>query len=132
MLKPDATERNLTGKINACLEDAGLKIVAQRMAKLTKEQAEEFYAEHKARPFFKDMIDTITSGIVVLQVLKGENAIALNRKVMGATNPENAEKGTIRKQFSVDIERNSIHGSDSFESAAREISLFFKKEEIFA
>lgn len=132
MLKPDATSRNLTGLINAELEKAGLKIVAQKMVRLTRQQAEEFYSEHSARSFFKGMIDTITSDIVVLQVLKGENAIALNRKIMGATNPSEAEEGTIRRKFSEDIERNSIHGSDSKESAQREINFFFAKSEILA
>ena len=130
LIKPDAAERNLTCEINAYFERAGLKVVAQKMTRLTKKQAEEFYAEHKERPFFNSMIATITSGIVVLQVLKGENAIAVNRKVMGATNPADAEEGTIRRKFSFDIERNSVHGSDSPASAEREINLFFTKTEI--
>ena len=130
IIKPDATKRNLIGKINSYLEAAGLEIAAQKMAKLTKEQAEEFYAEHKERSFFPGLIQYMTSAPVVLQVLKGENAILKNREVMGATNPENADHGTIRKDFALDIEYNSIHGSDSMDSANREISFFFKKEEI--
>jgi nucleoside-diphosphate kinase len=130
MIKPDATERNLTGQINSYLENSGLKIVAQKMVRLQESQAKEFYGEHKDRPFFSGLITYIMSGPVVLQVLKGENAVAKNREIMGATNPANAESGTIRKTFAVDIEANSIHGSDSLESAAREISFFFSKEEI--
>lgn len=130
IIKPDATERNLIGKINSYLENAGLEIAAQKMVKLTKEQAEEFYAEHKERPFFISLVSSITSAPVVLQVLKGENAITKNREVMGATNPANADAGTIRKDFALDIEANSVHGSDSPASAEREVSFFFKKEEI--
>lgn len=130
IIKPDAVERNLIGKINSYIENAGLEIAAQKMIKLTKEQAEEFYAEHKERPFFSGLVKYIISAPVVLQVLKGENAIAKNREIMGATNPANADIGTIRKDFAVDIEANSIHGSDSAVSAEREISFFFKKEEI--
>jgi nucleoside-diphosphate kinase len=130
MIKPDAIERNLIGKIISCLEDNGLKIVAQKMTILTKEKAEEFYAEHKERPFFAGLISYITSGPVVLQVLKGENAIAKNRDIMGATNPAQANNGTIRKLFAIDIEANSIHGSDSDKSAEREIKFFFDKSEI--
>ncbi|XVN42438.1 MAG: nucleoside-diphosphate kinase [Candidatus Rickettsia vulgarisii] len=130
MIKPDATKRNLIGKINSYLEAAGLKIVAQRMVILSKEQAEEFYAEHKARGFFDSMIKSITSGPVVLQVLKGDNAILKNREIMGATNPDDAKPGTIRKDFAENIEANSVHGSDSTESANREVDFFFKKEEI--
>jgi len=130
IIKPDATERNLIGKIISYLEAGGLEIVAQKMIKLTKEQAEEFYAEHKERPFFSGLVQYMSSGCVVVQVLKGQNAISKNREIMGATNPSNAAPGTIRKDFAVDIEANSIHGSDSLESAKREISFFFKKEEI--
>lgn len=130
MIKPDATKRNLIGKINSYLEAAGLKIVAQKMVVLSKEQAEEFYAEHKARSFFDGMIKTILSGPVVLQVLKGDNAILKNREIMGATNPDDAKPGTIRKDFAENIEANSVHGSDSTESANREINFFFKREEI--
>lgn len=130
MIKPDATKRNLIGKINTYLESNGLKIVAQRMTILSKIQAESFYAEHKSRPFFNSLINFITSGPVVLQVLKGEDAIAKNRKIMGSTNPQDAELGTIRKDLAVDIEANSIHGSDNSESAKREIYFFFSQEEI--
>jgi nucleoside-diphosphate kinase len=130
IIKPDATKRNLTGKINSYLEKEGLEIVAQKMVKLTKEQAENFYEEHKTRPFFTGLIQYMTSAPVILQVLKGENAVSRNREIMGATNPDNASKGTIRKDFGIDIEANSIHGSDSIDSANREISFFFKKEEI--
>ena len=130
MIKPDAVERNLTGKINSCLEEAGLKIVAQRMCVLTKNQAKEFYKEHNQQSFFNSLIEQITSGPVVLQVLKGDNAISRNRDVMGATNPKDAGEGTIRKKFGVDIDKNSVHGSDSISSAAREISLFFAKFDI--
>ena len=130
IIKPDATERNLTGKNNSYLESAGLQIVAQKMIKLTDDQAKEFYAEHKERPFFNSLIEYMTSAPVVLQVLKGDGAIAKNREVMGATNPSEANPGTIRKDFAKDIEANSIHGSDSSESAKREISFFFSQEEI--
>ncbi|MDP4709481.1 MAG: nucleoside-diphosphate kinase [Rickettsiaceae bacterium] len=130
IIKPDATERNLTGKVNSYLEGAGLQIVAQKMVKLTDAQAKEFYAEHSKRPFFNSLISYMTSAPVVLQVLKGENAIVKNRDIMGATNPAEANPGTIRKDFAKDIEANSIHGSDSAESAQREINFFFAKEEI--
>lgn len=130
IIKPDATKRNLIGQINSYLEKAGLKIVAQKLTILTKGEAEAFYGEHKARPFFNSLVETMTSGPVVLQVLKGENAITLNRQVMGATNPENAEPGTIRKDFALNIEQNSVHGSDSLESASREVAFFFSKCEI--
>ena len=130
IIKPDATSRNLTGKINSYLENAGLEIAAQKMVKLTKEQAEGFSIEHKERPFFPGLIKYMTSAPVVLQVLKGENAVTKNREIMGATNPDNADEGTIRKDFAVNIEANSIHGSDSLDSAKREIAFFFKKEEI--
>jgi len=130
IIKPDATKRNLIGKINSYLEGADLKIVAQKMVTLSQKQTEEFYAEHKERSFFSGLVSYMMSGPVVLQVLKGENAIAKNREVMGATNPENAEAGTIRKDFAIDIESNSVHGSDSLQSAQREIELFFDKKEI--
>ena len=130
ILKPDATRRNLTGKINAVFEEAGLSIVAQKRVQLTKVQAEAFYAEHKERGFFAGMIATMTAGPVVLQVLAGEDAIAHHRKVMGATNPANADAGTIRKLFAENIEANSVHGSDSPASAAREIAYFFAGTEI--
>lgn len=131
MIKPDATRRNLIGQINSYIEKAELKIVAQKMVLLTLDQAQEFYAEHKTRPFFLSLISYMTSGPVVVQVLKGEHAIAKNRQIMGATNPEHAESGTIRKEFAVNIEENSIHGSDSQENAKREIEFFFSSIEIF-
>lgn len=130
IIKPDATKRNITGKINSYFEKAGLKIVAQKMIKLTEEQATGFYSEHKERPFFGSLVSYMMSEPVIVQVLKGENAVAENRKIMGATNPENAEPGTIRKDFAVSIEENSVHGSDSLESAQREVSFFFNKDEI--
>ncbi|HJD55623.1 MAG TPA: nucleoside-diphosphate kinase [Rickettsia endosymbiont of Pyrocoelia pectoralis] len=130
MIKPDAIKRNKIGEINTYLENAGLKIVAQKMKFLTRYEAENFYDEHRARPFFSSLVDYITSGPVVIQVLKGEDAIALNRKVMGATNPAEAEKGTIRKDIGESIEANSVHGSDSENSAKREISFFFAPREI--
>jgi len=130
IIKPDATRRNLTGKINAVLEEAGLRIVAQRRIQMTRAMAEGFYAVHSERPFFGDLCDFMTSGPVVVQVLEGENAIARNRQVMGATNPEDADEGTIRKTFAESIEANSVHGSDSPENAAIEISYFFADVEI--
>jgi len=130
MIKPDATKRNLTGSINSYLEKAGLKIVAQKMIILTKSQAEIFYSEHQNRPFFRSLIDSITSGAVMLQVLKGEDAILKNRQIMGATNPDDAESNTIRKDFAESIEANSIHGSDNIDSAKREISFFFAQCDI--
>jgi nucleoside-diphosphate kinase len=130
LIKPDATKRNLTGKINAYFENAGLEIVAQKLIKLTQQQAEIFYQEHKARPFFAGLITYITSGPVVAQVLKGVDAVALNRKIMGATNPADAENGTIRKDFAENIEANSVHGSDGPDSAKREIAFFFSQIEI--
>lgn len=130
MIKPDAIKRNKIGEINTYLENVGLKIVAQKMKILTRYEAENFYDEHRARPFFGSLVDYITSGPVVIQVLKGEDAIALNRKVMGATNPAEAVEGTIRKDLGESIEANSIHGSDSENSAKREINFFFKPYEI--
>lgn len=130
IIKPDATRRNLSGQINSYIEKAGLQIVAQKMTILTKAQAENFYSEHKSRPFFASLIEFMTSGPVILQVLKGTEAIAKYRVVMGATNPENADAGTIRKDFAEDIEANSVHGSDSLESAEREIRFFFAGYEI--
>lgn len=130
ILKPDATRRNLTGRINAMLEAAGLRIVAQKRLRLTQSEAEEFYAVHRERPFFKDLVSFMTSGPVVVQVLEGHDAVALNRKVMGATNPAQADTGTIRKSFAESIEANSVHGSDSVENAKREIEFFFKPHEI--
>ena len=132
IIKPDATERNLTGKINSYLEAADLKIVAQKMVHLTEAQAKEFYAEHSERPFFGSLVSYMTSAPVVLQVLKGEGAILKNREIMGATNPADADAGTIRKDFAKDIEENSVHGSDSAQSAKKEIALFFDASEIVA
>ena len=130
ILKPDATRRNLTGKINAVFEEAGLRIVAQRRLHLSQAQAEAFYAAHRERGFFKDLVGFMVSGPVVVQVLEGEDAIALNRKLMGATNPANADEGTIRKLFAESIEANSVHGSDGPEAAATEIGFFFAGTEI--
>ncbi|CAK0757836.1 nucleoside diphosphate kinase [Azospirillaceae bacterium] len=130
IIKPDATRRNLTGKINARFEDGGLRIVAQKRLQLTTRQAEGFYAVHAERPFFRDLVTFMTSGPVVVQVLQGENAVARNRELMGATNPANAAAGTIRKDFAESIEANSVHGSDSQENAAIEIAYFFSACEI--
>jgi nucleoside-diphosphate kinase len=130
IIKPDATRRNLTGKINARFEDKGLRIVAQKRIWMSRQQAEQFYAVHKARPFFNDLCTFMTSGPVVVQVLEGDNAIARNREIMGATNPANAAAGTIRKDFAESIEANSVHGSDSPENAAVEIAYFFSGTEL--
>jgi nucleoside-diphosphate kinase len=130
IIKPDATARNLTGKINTFFEDAGLRIVAQKRIRLTSEQAEGFYAVHKERSFFGELCEYMCSGPVVAQVLEGENAIAKNRKIMGATNPANADEGTIRKAFAEDVQANSVHGSDSPENAAIEINYFFSDIEV--
>lgn len=130
ILKPDATRRNLTGKINARFEEAGLRIVAQRRLRMTRAQAEGFYAVHKSRAFFGDLCEFMSSGPVVVQVLQGENAIARNREIMGATNPANAAEGTIRKDYGESIEANSVHGSDSPATAATEIAYFFSGLEI--
>jgi nucleoside-diphosphate kinase len=130
ILKPDATRRNLTGKINAKFEEAGLRIVAQKRLHLTKAQAEAFYGVHRERGFFNDLVAFMISGPVVVQVLEGEGAVAKNREVMGATNPANAAPGTIRKEFAESIEANSVHGSDSAENAAVEIAFFFAGTEI--
>ncbi len=130
ILKPDATRRNLTGRINARLEAAGLRIVAQKRLHLTTAQAEAFYAVHRERGFFRDLVTFMTSGPVVVQVLEGEGAVARNREVMGATDPAKAAPGTIRKEFAESIEANSVHGSDSAENAAREIAFFFPETEI--
>jgi nucleoside-diphosphate kinase len=130
ILKPDATRRNLTGKINAKFEEAGLRIVAQKRLHLSEAQAGAFYAVHKERPFYKDLVSFMTSGPVVVQVLEGENAVARNREIMGATNPANAAPGTIRKEFAESIQANSVHGSDSAENAAIEIAFFFSGTEI--
>jgi nucleoside-diphosphate kinase len=132
ILKPDATRRNLTGAINQRFESQGLRIVAQRRALLSEHQAKAFYAVHAARPFYADLVQFMTSGPVVLQVLEGENAVARNREIMGATNPANAEPGTIRKDFAESIEANSVHGSDSLENAKTEIAFFFAETDIVA
>jgi len=130
IIKPDATRRNLTGKINACLEEAGLGIVAQKRIRLTTAQAEAFYAVHKERPFYRGLVEFMTSGPVVVQVLEGENAVTRNRETMGATDPKKAAPGTIRARFAEDIEANSVHGSDSPENAAIEVAFFFSGIEI--
>ena len=130
IIKPDATRRNLTGKINARFEDSGLRIIAQKRLHMTQDQAEKFYAVHKERPFFKDLVGFMISGPVIVQVLEGADAVALNRKIMGATNPANADAGTIRKDFAESIEANSVHGSDSLENARNEIAFFFSETEI--
>ena len=131
IIKPDATSRNITGKINAMIEDAGLKIVAQKMIRFSPEQAEGFYAEHKGKSFFDNLVQFMSSAPIVVQVLEADDAIARYRKIMGATNPAVAEEGTIRKTFALSIDKNSVHGSDSPESAAREISFFFSRIDIF-
>ena len=130
IIKPDATKRNLTGLINAKFENAGLKIIGQKRLQLTRSMAEKFYEIHKDRPFFNDLVDFMISGPVVVQVLEGNNAVKLNRDVMGATNPDDAEEGTIRKEFAESIEANSVHGSDSLENAQNEVSFFFANIEL--
>ena len=130
IIKPDATRRNLTGAVTKMLEDAGLRVVASKRIHMTKEQAEGFYAVHKERSFFGELVEFMTSGPVVVQVLEGEDAVKRNRDVMGATNPENADAGTIRKELAESIEANSVHGSDSDENAATEIAFFFNDDEI--
>jgi len=132
IVKPDAVAKNVIGEINARFEKAGLQIVAMKMVKLDEEKAGGFYAEHKERPFFKDLVAFMTSGPVVVQVLEGENAVLKNRELMGATNPQEAEAGTIRADFAQSIDANAVHGSDSTESAAREVAYFFSDEEICA
>lgn len=130
IIKPDATRRNITGKIIAALEDGGLRVVAQKRLRLSREQAEGFYEVHRDRPFYADLVSFMTSGPVVVQVLEGEDAVALNRKIMGATDPDQAEEGTIRALYGESIEANSVHGSDSLENAASEIYFFFNDYEI--
>jgi nucleoside-diphosphate kinase len=130
IIKPDATRRNITGAVTKMLEEAGLRVVASKRIRMTREQAEGFYAVHKERPFFNDLVAFMTSGPVVVQVLEGEDAVARNRQVMGATNPANAEEGTIRKVHAESIEANSVHGSDSDENARIEIDFFFTPDEI--
>ncbi len=130
IIKPDATRRNITGKIISKFEEGGLRVVASRRIQMTRAQAEGFYAVHRERPFFGELVDFMISGPVVVQVLEGENAIARNREIMGATNPANAAPGTIRKEFAESVGENSVHGSDAPETAAEEIKFFFKDDEI--
>ena len=130
IIKPDATKRNLTGKINSKLEDSGLKIIAQKRILLSKTQAEDFYKVHQERPFYNDLVKFMISGPVVVQVLEGENAVSKNREILGATNPDEAYDGTIRKEFALSLEANSVHGSDSLENAKIEISFFFSQIEL--
>ncbi len=130
IIKPDATRRNLTGAVTKMLEDAGLRVVASKRIHMTKDQAEGFYAVHKERPFFGELVEFMTSGPVVVQVLEGEDAVVRNRTVMGATNPADADEGTIRKTFAESIEANTVHGSDSDENAKIEIDFFFDEDEI--
>ena len=130
IIKPDATKRNLTGSINSVIESKGLRIVAQKRIKISNEQAEKFYDIHNDKPFFRDLVEYMTSEPVVVQVLQGENAVKKYREIMGATNPENAEDGTIRKLFALNVQENSVHGSDSDENAKKEIAFFFNKNEI--
>ncbi|HJN22347.1 MAG TPA: nucleoside-diphosphate kinase [Rhodospirillales bacterium] len=130
IIKPDATARNITGKINTFFEDCGLRIVAQKRLRLSRQQAEAFYAVHAERSFFDELCDYMISGPVVVQILEGEDAIAKNRKVMGATNPANGDEGTIRKELGINVQENSVHGSDSSENAAKEIAFFFAESEI--
>ena len=130
IIKPDATRRNLTGAVTKMLEEAGLRVVASKRIHMLQDQAEEFYGVHRERPFFNDLVTFMISGPVVVQVLEGDNAVTKNRDVMGATNPANADAGTIRKELAESIEANSVHGSDSLENAATEIAFFFKADEI--
>jgi nucleoside-diphosphate kinase len=132
IVKPDAVAKNIIGEIYSRFEKGGLKIVAARMERLSREEAEGFYAEHRGRPFFESLVTYMMSGPVVIQVLEGENAIAVNRKLMGATNPKDADPGTIRADFAESIDANAVHGSDSPQSAAREISYFFRADEIYS
>lgn len=132
ILKPDTVRKNLIGPVISLLEKAGLKIVAARMLHMSKAQGEAFYAVHKERPFYADLVNFISSGPVLVMVLEGENAIAVNREVMGATNPKNAAPGTIRAQYAESIDQNAVHGSDAPETAREEISFFFKNEEIYS
>ena len=130
IIKPDATKRNITGSINKVIEESGLRIIAQKRIRLTNDQAKNFYSIHKERPFFNDLIEYMTSEPVVVQILSGENCVEKYRTIMGATNPENAEEGTIRKLFGLNVQENSVHGSDSEDNAKNEINFFFKAEEI--
>ncbi|MDC3144448.1 nucleoside-diphosphate kinase [Pelagibacteraceae bacterium] len=130
MIKPDATERNLVGAITAMIEDSGLRIIASRRTRMTQEKAAAFYGVHYDKPFFKSLCDFMCSGPIIVQVLEGKNAVKKNREIMGATNPEDAEEGTIRKKYALSLEKNSVHGSDSLENAAIEIAHFFSENEI--
>lgn len=130
IIKPDATARNITGKIITKLEDAGLRIVAQKRVKWTEDEAKKFYAVHVERPFYGELVEFMTSGPIVMQVLEGENAVLKNREIMGATNPDDADAGTIRKEYAEGLERNSVHGSDSTENAALEIAMCFSTDEL--
>ena len=130
IIKPDATKRNITGSINKVIEESGLRIIAQKRIRLTNDQAKNFYSIHKEKPFFNDLIEYMTSEPVVVQILSGENCVEKYRTIMGATNPENAEEGTIRKLFALNVQENSVHGSDSEDNAKNEINFFFKSEEI--
>ena len=130
IIKPDATRRNITGAVTKMLEEAGLRVVASKRLRLTTEQAEGFYGVHRERPFFADLVSFMTSGPVVVQVLEGDNAVQRNRDIMGATNPANADAGTIRKELAESIEANTVHGSDSDENAATEIAFFFQPDEL--
>ena len=130
IIKPDATKRNITGSVNKVIEDSGLRIIAQKRIKLTKEEAENFYSVHKERPFFRDLIEFMTSEPVIVQVIEGENAITKYRDIMGETNPDNAKDGTIRKIHALNVQENSVHGSDSEENAIKEIDFFFNLKEI--
>jgi nucleoside-diphosphate kinase len=130
MIKPDATDRNLVGSISAMIEESGLRIIASKRIRMTKEKAAEFYGVHSERPFFQSLCDFMCSGPIIVQVLEGENAVKKNREIMGATNPEDADDGTIRKVHAVSLEKNSVHGSDSLENAAIEIAHFFNDQEI--
>ena len=132
IIKPDAVKRNITGKINTIFEDNKLKVVAQRMILMSKHDAEKFYEVHSERAFFSDLCEYMTSGPVIVQVLQGQNAVIKNRELMGATNPENAEEGTIRKKYGISVEENSVHGSDSLENAKIEISFFFSNKDILS
>lgn len=132
IIKPDAVGNNVIGKVISRFEDAGLKVVAARMIQLSRQQAEGFYEIHKARPFFKDLVEFMISGPVLVQVLEGENAVLKNRDIMGATNPKDAAAGTIRKDFATSIDENAVHGSDSLDNAKTEIAFFFKPEEVCA
>ena len=130
IIKPDATKRNITGSINKVIEENNLRIIAQKRIKLSNNQAEDFYNVHKERPFFRDLVEFMTSEPVIVQVLSGINAVEAYRSIMGATNPENAEEGTIRKLFALNVQENSVHGSDSPENASKEINFFFQPDEI--